>query len=86
MVFPDHFTLVSWEVFRNSLNIVLLSLDLIQAFRVVFVESVVFEFMESVEIFDFVEVVHVELSHERGIVFGFEIFGQDFNKLLGVAD
>ena len=41
-----------------------------------------FVLVEAVFIFDFVEVVHVELSDERGVVFRFEVFRKQLEKLL----
>lgn len=57
-----------------------------QVFYIPLFEHRMLEFMITVQILDFVEVVHVQLTYETGVVLGFEVFGQDFYEALLVLD
>ena len=42
--------------------------------------------MKTHRIFDFMEIIHVELSDKRGKVCCLEVFGEDFEKAICVGD
>lgn len=42
--------------------------------------------MEAIQVFDFVEIIHIKLTDEGSVVFGFEIFGENFDELFGIGN
>ena len=86
VVLDDEGLVLAGEGVHGVAEVVDLALDTFEVVGPVAAEFVVAELVDPRFAFDLVEAVHVQLADEGGVVFGFEVFREDFGEALGVGD